>query len=170
MLHTPIECACGLRITMDQMATHLQVECSRRKVVCRFCGLSTIAGPPPEDHKDRLNGLTTHESECGSRTETCPECGKYVRIKEMDAHLAYHQFLHTQQTCQPVPVSSPAPSNPEPAAPVLCCNEGCGREGIKPRGLCSLCEPKLARVAVAGGDTRAQAQARSPPRLWHSQS
>jgi len=51
------------------------------------------AGAPPAEHKDRINGLTAHESECGSRTETCNECGKYVMMKEMDAHVACHAFL-----------------------------------------------------------------------------
>ena len=162
MLHTPIECQCGLRITMDAMQSHVQIECSRRKVICRFCHLSTVAGPPPEDHKDRLNGLTSHESECGSRTETCPECNKYVRMKEMDAHLAYHQFLKQQNQTQqaaPTPLTGTAPlAVCLPIEPRMCSNNGCGHERgpTSSRALCLKCDAKF---TPPPGDARTQAQA-----------
>eukprot|EP00658_Telonema_sp_P-2_P064512 TRINITY_DN5354_c0_g2_i5.p1 TRINITY_DN5354_c0_g2~~TRINITY_DN5354_c0_g2_i5.p1 ORF type:complete len:491 (+),score=77.88 TRINITY_DN5354_c0_g2_i5:182-1654(+) len=69
MLHQPLECQCGASATMDHMGHHRRTECSLRQVTCRFCASCFEAGAVAADHKDRLNGLTAHESVCGSRTE-----------------------------------------------------------------------------------------------------
>jgi len=106
MIHDLLKCKCGAMATMDQMAHHRKTECPLRQVVCRFCGSMFEAGLPPADHRDRLNGLTAHESECGSRTDKCTVCGKYVRLKEMDAHLALHNFLKAPETAAPPESSS----------------------------------------------------------------
>jgi len=43
--------------------------------VCRFCKLET-----------RAANLAECEDYCGSRTEKCPECGDYVKLKDWDEH------------------------------------------------------------------------------------
>eukprot|EP00656_Telonema_subtile_P000558 TRINITY_DN10256_c0_g1_i2.p1 TRINITY_DN10256_c0_g1~~TRINITY_DN10256_c0_g1_i2.p1 ORF type:complete len:722 (+),score=226.24 TRINITY_DN10256_c0_g1_i2:149-2314(+) len=126
MLHDELSCACGATASMDLLGQHKLTACPLRHVLCRFCGSMFEAGDVPEDHRDRLNGLTSHESVCGGRTDSCTVCGQYVRMKEMDAHMAMHSFLAQPSTAQPAPAEMAAP---QPAAqlppPVLCANS-CG--------------------------------------------
>lgn len=50
------------------------------------------AGNTPADARDRLRGLSEHESICGSRTAPCDSCGRSIMLKEMDIHvIAVHQ-------------------------------------------------------------------------------
>jgi endogenous inhibitor of DNA gyrase (YacG/DUF329 family) len=44
------------------------------------------AGAGVDNMRDKLNGLTQHESICGSRTAPCELCGRAVMLKEMDLH------------------------------------------------------------------------------------
>lgn len=50
------------------------------------------AGTPTADVRDRMRGLSEHESVCGSRTALCDSCGRSVMLKDMDIHqIAVHQ-------------------------------------------------------------------------------
>lgn len=71
---------------------HQSSECPMRLVTCRFCGDMVQAGASAADARDRLRGLSEHESLCGSRTAPCDSCGRAVMLKEMDIHqIAVHQ-------------------------------------------------------------------------------
>lgn len=71
---------------------HQASVCPLRLIACRFCGDMVQAGNSPVDARDRLRGLTEHESICGSRTAPCDSCGRAVMLKDMDIHqIAVHQ-------------------------------------------------------------------------------
>ncbi|XP_075417274.1 XIAP-associated factor 1 isoform X2 [Tenrec ecaudatus] len=55
-------------------------ECRMRQVQCKFCELTVS-----------FNKLEDHEYKCGSRTELCPDCNKFIQL----CKLAYHK-----DTCQ----------------------------------------------------------------------
>lgn len=105
--HTPIECPdCGQQISQGRfgLLSHRRDSCSQRPHLCRFCKLYVpIEGRSPDDARDRLMGLTVHEARCGNRTDVCPECGRLVRLKDMDLHMkAVH--ASESQTLEPCPV------------------------------------------------------------------
>ncbi|KAJ7522042.1 hypothetical protein O6H91_19G080700 [Diphasiastrum complanatum] len=86
--HRPLQCACGAELPMEEMVTHRATVCPLRKITCKFCGDEVQAGGASENLRDRLRGLTQHESSCGSRTDACNLCGRSVMLKEMELHRA----------------------------------------------------------------------------------
>lgn len=46
------------------------------------------AGAAAADVRDKLKGLTQHESECGARTAECDICNRAIMLKQMDVHRA----------------------------------------------------------------------------------
>lgn len=71
---------------------HQSKECPLRLITCRFCGDMVPAGNSAVDIRDKLRGLSEHESLCGSRTAPCDSCGRAVMLKDMDIHqVAVHQ-------------------------------------------------------------------------------
>lgn len=54
------------------------------------------AGSESDNIRDKLHGLTQHESQCGSRTAPCESCGRAVMLKEMDLHRAAAHDPNTQ--------------------------------------------------------------------------
>ncbi|KAH7282121.1 hypothetical protein KP509_35G013200 [Ceratopteris richardii] len=84
--HEPTACRCGVILERDNMVKHQANTCPLRTITCRFCGDMVQAGKDPENLRDRLSGLTQHESECGSRTSPCEICNRAVMLKEMDLH------------------------------------------------------------------------------------
>ncbi|KAJ8568575.1 hypothetical protein K7X08_028108 [Anisodus acutangulus] len=92
VFHVPLHCPCGIVLEKEKMVQHQTLECPLRLVTCRFCGDMVQAGTSAADVRDRLRGLTQHESVCGSRTAPCDSCGRSVMLKEMDIHqVAVHQ-------------------------------------------------------------------------------
>lgn len=92
VFHEPLLCPCGITLEKTQMVEHQASECALRLVICRFCGDMVEAGTLAVDARDRLKGLSEHESRCGSRTAPCDSCGRAVMLKEMDIHqIAVHQ-------------------------------------------------------------------------------
>uniref|UniRef100_A0A3B3QGS4 TRAFD1/XAF1 zinc finger domain-containing protein n=1 Tax=Paramormyrops kingsleyae TaxID=1676925 RepID=A0A3B3QGS4_9TELE len=51
-------------------------ECEDRLQCCQFCQLQLP-----------FRNLAEHISACGSRTELCPDCNRYVKLQDMDRHL-----------------------------------------------------------------------------------
>ncbi|KAK9133278.1 hypothetical protein Scep_012806 [Stephania cephalantha] len=91
VFHEPLHCACGVILEKEEMVQHQSSSCPLRLVVCRFCGDMVQAGSSASDARDRLRGLSEHESQCGSRTAPCDSCGRAVMLKEMDIHrIAVH--------------------------------------------------------------------------------
>ncbi|KAL7000050.1 hypothetical protein U1Q18_001199 [Sarracenia purpurea var. burkii] len=92
VFHEPLQCPCGVVLEKEQMVQHQTSECPLRLITCRFCGDMVQAGTSAADARDRLRGLSEHESLCGSRTAPCDSCGRSVMLKEMDIHqIAVHQ-------------------------------------------------------------------------------
>lgn len=92
VFHEPLCCPCGVILEKTQMVQHQSSECALRLVTCRFCGDMVEAGKLAVDTRDRLRGLSEHESLCGSRTTPCDSCGRSVMLKEMEIHqVAVHQ-------------------------------------------------------------------------------
>ncbi|CAM6097463.1 unnamed protein product [Calypogeia fissa] len=79
--HAPTACGrCGAQISRDSLSTHESEKCPRRMVECVYCEF------PVEASK-----LSEHTDICGSRTEMCIPCGKYVRLREKIGHdLQFH--------------------------------------------------------------------------------
>ncbi|KAL0083963.1 hypothetical protein F4703DRAFT_1606168 [Phycomyces blakesleeanus] len=75
------------------------------------------------DTRDRLLGLSAHESYCGSRTITCQKCKRQIPIKEIQVHAKIHEVARQQQ-----------------AIPPLCSNQNCVRPRANNKlGLCQFC-------------------------------
>ncbi|MED6159945.1 hypothetical protein PIB30_046976 [Stylosanthes scabra] len=92
VFHEPLHCPCGIILEKQQMVEHQASICPLRLISCRFCGDMVQAGNSAIDARDRLRGLSEHESVCGSRTAPCDSCGRAVMLKDMDIHqIAVHQ-------------------------------------------------------------------------------
>ncbi|WVY89575.1 hypothetical protein V8G54_035089 [Vigna mungo] len=92
VFHEPLHCPCGITLEKEQMVEHQASVCPLRLITCRFCGDMVQAGNSAMDVRDRLRGLSEHESVCGSRTAPCDSCGRSVMLKDMDIHqIAVHQ-------------------------------------------------------------------------------
>ncbi|KAF8414133.1 hypothetical protein HHK36_002132 [Tetracentron sinense] len=92
VFHEPLHCPCGVILEKEEMMQHQSSICPLRLITCRFCGDMVQAGSSATDVRDRLRGLSEHESACGSRTAPCDSCGRSVMLKEMDIHrVAVHQ-------------------------------------------------------------------------------
>ncbi|KAG0589348.1 hypothetical protein M758_1G014300 [Ceratodon purpureus] len=88
VFHERLKCECGVELEMEAMVEHRATTCPKRLVSCRFCGDMVQAGAPADNVRDKLKGLTQHESECGARTADCDVCGRAIMLKEMDIHRA----------------------------------------------------------------------------------
>ncbi|XP_024518034.1 uncharacterized protein LOC112341687 [Selaginella moellendorffii] len=88
VFHVAHSCDCGVVLEMQAMVKHKATDCPLRKITCRFCGDVVQAGGDAKDLRDRLNGLSQHESSCGSRTDECDVCHRAVMLKAMDLHRA----------------------------------------------------------------------------------
>ncbi|KAA8524727.1 hypothetical protein F0562_011150 [Nyssa sinensis] len=92
VFHEPLHCPCGIVLEKEQMVLHQTSDCPLRLTTCQFCGDMVQAGTSAADVRDKLRGLSEHESVCGSRTAPCNWCGRSVMLKEMDIHrIAVHQ-------------------------------------------------------------------------------
>ncbi|KAK7276540.1 hypothetical protein RIF29_17681 [Crotalaria pallida] len=92
VFHEPLHCPCGIILEKEQMVEHQASVCPLRLISCRFCGDMVQAGSSAMDVRDKLRGLSEHESICGSRTAPCDSCGRSVMLKDMDIHqIAVHQ-------------------------------------------------------------------------------
>eukprot|EP00730_Choanoeca_flexa_P017720 TRINITY_DN8566_c0_g1_i3.p1 TRINITY_DN8566_c0_g1~~TRINITY_DN8566_c0_g1_i3.p1 ORF type:complete len:706 (+),score=84.37 TRINITY_DN8566_c0_g1_i3:264-2120(+) len=100
LFHQSRACSCGAQLPLLQLQQHCRTECPNRSVICRYCYLSHLAGPPNPNLRDRMAGLTAHESECGSRTDVCPTCNKRVKLKDFEMHARLHTM---EQSARPPP-------------------------------------------------------------------
>ncbi|XP_010434987.1 PREDICTED: uncharacterized protein LOC104718866 [Camelina sativa] len=91
VFHEPLTCGCGVVLEKEQMVQHQARDCPLRLIACRFCGDMVEAGNSAADARDRMRGMSEHESTCGSRTAPCDSCGRSVMLKDMDIHqIAVH--------------------------------------------------------------------------------
>eukprot|EP00824_Muranothrix_gubernata_P014950 TRINITY_DN3095_c0_g1_i1.p1 TRINITY_DN3095_c0_g1~~TRINITY_DN3095_c0_g1_i1.p1 ORF type:complete len:377 (-),score=79.52 TRINITY_DN3095_c0_g1_i1:7-1137(-) len=78
VVHQPVSCdACGKTMDGTVLDHHKNAECPMRVYVCPWCALDVV-------EKDREQ----HSEFCGSRTERCEKCGRFIMCKEWECHLA----------------------------------------------------------------------------------
>eukprot|EP00045_Choanoeca_perplexa_P010041 m.100457 g.100457 ORF g.100457 m.100457 type:complete len:681 (+) comp15126_c0_seq1:19-2061(+) len=107
IFHQPRRCDCGVELPLLELQAHKRTACPLRSVCCRYCYLNHPAGEANPSHRDRLAGLTTHESECGSRTEVCSTCGQRVKLKDFEMHSKLHAMAKpSSQAGKPQPRSA----------------------------------------------------------------
>lgn len=73
--HKLIKCACGDSMELRFIAQHKQQQCSHRLKPCKYCKL-----------RKRIIDLPAHEEYCGSRTEKCAKCQRFVSMRDFDQH------------------------------------------------------------------------------------
>ncbi|KAK4177244.1 ubiquitin fusion degradation protein UFD1-domain-containing protein [Triangularia setosa] len=127
--HTAHTCAaCGPSSpftfpSLPELARHCTTICPHKLILCQFCHLEVPQEGDPLDPSSEaetvLSGLTPHERADGGRTTDCHLCGSIVRLRDMAAHVAHHEFDKVRKP-----------------KPELCRDELCGRtlHGIGPRG------------------------------------
>eukprot|EP01117_Protostelium_nocturnum_P010600 TRINITY_DN380_c0_g1_i1.p1 TRINITY_DN380_c0_g1~~TRINITY_DN380_c0_g1_i1.p1 ORF type:complete len:176 (+),score=57.22 TRINITY_DN380_c0_g1_i1:445-972(+) len=71
----------NLSIESDQ--TKQNDEKENASLICQFCLLQIS----PSEPNSSASSLLEHEDYCGSRTNQCPICNSFVRLKEMNFHL-----------------------------------------------------------------------------------
>ncbi|KAL6105012.1 xaf1 [Pungitius sinensis] len=74
--HAEVRCSkCHLKMERRHLADHQADTCAQRLQSCCFCELEL-----PLKHLDQ------HRVACGSRTELCADCGRYVTLRERPGH------------------------------------------------------------------------------------
>uniref|UniRef100_UPI00398E5B0F XIAP-associated factor 1 n=1 Tax=Pristiophorus japonicus TaxID=55135 RepID=UPI00398E5B0F len=74
--HRQVQCSlCHKSMEHFRLETHTGEDCVERLLSCRYCELETPC-----------RALAEHEEVCGSRTERCTDCGKYVMYSEQERH------------------------------------------------------------------------------------
>lgn len=105
MIHTHIDCDCGLQFPLPEYSIHKRMDCTESVVECRFCHLLRKVynhiltfyikkrGALSSSAKDLIlgSGLNEHESECGARTIDCFQCGKAIQLKDVSHHMSGHK-------------------------------------------------------------------------------
>jgi len=97
--HAPIACECGESIEKMHIDKHKLETCRKRQKNCFYCELSLDA-----DQYDN------HIEFCGNRTELCPSCSRYIKIKDQNRHedsnCAFPEPVVTKPTARSVPINS----------------------------------------------------------------
>ena len=74
--HAEINCVqCGQKTTRSEEGNHLANECGKRPIPCEYCGINLPREKMPE-----------HQEFCGSRTEWCHKCSRYILIRDLRNH------------------------------------------------------------------------------------
>ncbi|XP_017346509.1 XIAP-associated factor 1 [Ictalurus punctatus] len=74
--HTPVKCKkCNRKMEKCKLADHDANECTERLQSCEYCQLDFP-----------WSKLKEHVVACGSRTELCQDCNKYVTLKDQLQH------------------------------------------------------------------------------------
>ncbi|KAK5868220.1 hypothetical protein PBY51_009254 [Eleginops maclovinus] len=82
--HTLVKCSkCHQKMERCQLLDHESDECEQRLQTCQFCDLEL----PVKDLQD-------HDVVCGSRTELCMECGRYVTLRLRPGHASTCPGVH----------------------------------------------------------------------------
>ncbi|KAI1483174.1 ubiquitin fusion degradation protein UFD1-domain-containing protein [Daldinia eschscholtzii] len=112
--HTERQCpSCPFSTnSIPDLARHRTTLCPGKIILCQFCHLEVCQeGDPFNPSAEMLHtGLTEHELVDGARTTDCHLCSKIIRLRDMSAHLKYHELEKAHR---------PKPS--------ICRNANCGR-------------------------------------------
>ncbi|XP_070572288.1 TRAF-type zinc finger domain-containing protein 1-like isoform X2 [Ptychodera flava] len=74
-LHVQVTCKCGEIMEKRLLEDHEATDCTSRKVLCEFCELEMA-----------YSELSNHQDFCGTRTEPCTNCGRYIMLKDLQRH------------------------------------------------------------------------------------
>merc|ERR1712129_540967 len=77
---------CGDRVNVKDKLLHLLTDCRERRAVCNYCGIFR-----------KCVDMEEHRQFCGSRSEQCEVCNKFVSIANMEAHLASNCELYSNK-------------------------------------------------------------------------
>ncbi|RXM94301.1 XIAP-associated factor 1 [Acipenser ruthenus] len=74
--HCKVRCTqCNKEMEKCKLEIHQSEQCAERLVSCEFCDLELP-----------LSKLQEHGDACGSRTQRCPNCDRYVMHREQERH------------------------------------------------------------------------------------
>ena len=74
--HAEINCfQCGPKTTRSEEGNHLANECGKRPIPYQYCEITLPRENMPE-----------HQEFCGSRTEWCHNCSRYILIRDLGNH------------------------------------------------------------------------------------
>lgn len=89
--HAEINCVqCGQKTTRSEEGNHLANECGKRPIPCQYCEISLPREKIPE-----------HQEFCGSRTEFCHKCSRYILIRDLQNHEKSCDGSRASQTALP---------------------------------------------------------------------
>ncbi|OTA96240.1 hypothetical protein M434DRAFT_393086 [Hypoxylon sp. CO27-5] len=112
--HTKRQCpSCPFTTnSIPDLARHRTTLCPGKIILCQFCHLEVPQeGDPFNPSAEMLHtGLTEHELIDGARTTDCHLCSKIIRLRDMSAHLKYHELEKAHRP-----------------KPLICRNANCGR-------------------------------------------
>lgn len=75
--HIDLTCElCGEDVPKRMMGDHKLKDCSRRTVGCNYCDLTFP-----------YNELFEHEAKCGSHTERCDDCKRWIQKRDLARHM-----------------------------------------------------------------------------------
>ncbi|KAF9174427.1 hypothetical protein BGX21_005072 [Mortierella sp. AD011] len=123
--HGWYQCSCETfeSPALPELALHRRTTCPDRFIICRYCHTLVQQGAPASNARDRIRGLSSHESYCGDRTIQCQKCSQMVSLKDVQVHAQNHEYQRQNQE-----------------TPQLCGNQNCVRaKSSNVLGLCQLC-------------------------------
>ncbi|XXG95266.1 hypothetical protein Hte_001527 [Hypoxylon texense] len=104
--HTERQCSsCPFTTnSIPDLARHRTTLCPSKIILCQFCHLEVPQeGDPFNPSAEMLHtGLTEHELVDGARTTDCHLCSKIIRLRDMAAHLKYHELEKAHRPKPPV--------------------------------------------------------------------
>lgn len=104
--HTERQCTSCLFSTnsLPDLARHRTTLCPGKIILCQFCHVEVPQeGDPFNPSAEMLHsGLTEHELVDGARTTDCHLCSKIIRLRDMAAHLKYHELEKAHRPKPPV--------------------------------------------------------------------
>lgn len=91
--HAEIYCVqCGQKTTRSEEGNHLANECGKKPIPCQYCEMTLPREKMPE-----------HQAFCGSRTEWCHKCSRYILIRDLRNHEKSCDGGASQEECATLP-------------------------------------------------------------------
>ncbi|KAF9089550.1 hypothetical protein BGX27_002454 [Mortierella sp. AM989] len=150
--HGWYQCSCQTfeSPALPELALHRRTTCPERLITCRYCHTLVQQGGSAPNTRDRIRGLSSHESYCGDRTIQCQKCSQMVSLKDVQVHARNHEYQKQNQ-----------------ATPQLCDNQNCVRaKSSNILGLCQLC---FGPYWIPTEDPKNQKLVQRLARKYHSQ-
>ncbi|KAJ7990263.1 hypothetical protein DPEC_G00298510 [Dallia pectoralis] len=96
--HSQVKCTkCNKKMERCQLLDHQADECEARPQCCEFCELELP-----------MSDMVEHSAVCGSRTERCSDCGRYVTLRDRQGHAQICPDLYSPEKESPPSADSEA--------------------------------------------------------------